>query len=462
MNRPVNRTMNRTIQWAPFSEKHKAYIREALENKMSVAEGAIRSGKTIDNCIVAAAYLERCRDRLHLASGSTIANAKLNIGVCNGFGLENLFRGRCRWGKYRDNEALFVDTVTGEKIVIFAGGGKADSYKRILGNSYGLWIATEINEHYDGDDSRTSFIKVAFGRQAAALDPLVLWDLNPSAPGHPIYTHYIDRYKEGFKGGYQYRHFTMEDNLSLTPERREEIRSQYDPESVWYRRDILGQRCAAEGLIYRDFAGRPERYRIRGPVRDWLRERGTRLGTVTIGVDFGGSGSATKFQATGITPEGLVIALEEEYIDHRKQGVDPEELNRRYAAFTRRVTDSYGPAETRADSAEQILIRGLAHTAQRERLRTQVRNALKMQVRERIRLTLLLMSQGRLFLSESCPHLENAFQTAVYDPKKFADERLDNGSSDIDSLDAFEYSIEPWYRELLEREPGGGAGGRGT
>ena len=52
-------------------------------------------------------------------------------------------------------------TLTGEKIVIFAGGGKADSYKKILGNSYGLWIATEINEHYDSDDSRTSFIKVA-------------------------------------------------------------------------------------------------------------------------------------------------------------------------------------------------------------------------------------------------------------------------------------------------------------
>ena len=42
-------------------------------------------------------------------------------------------------------------------------------YKRILGNSYGLWIATEINEHYDSDDSRESFIKVAMGRQAAAL-----------------------------------------------------------------------------------------------------------------------------------------------------------------------------------------------------------------------------------------------------------------------------------------------------
>lgn len=239
-----------TIQWKPFSKKHSEYIANALNNKMNVAEGAIRSGKTIDHCIIAAMYLEICPDKIHLASGSTIGNAKLNIGACNGYGLENLFRGRCKWGKFKDNEALYVYTQTGEKIVIFAGGAKADSYKRILGNSYGLWIATEINEHYDCDDSRSSFIKVAFGRQVAAQKPLVLWDLNPCNPQHRIYTDYIDNYLEGYIGGYQYKHFTIDDNLSISPQRKAEIKSQYIVGSIWYRRDILGERCIAEGLVY--------------------------------------------------------------------------------------------------------------------------------------------------------------------------------------------------------------------
>lgn len=238
------------IAWKPFSKKHKRYIKNALSNKMNVAEGAIRSGKTIDHCIIASMYLETCHDKIHLASGSTIGNAKLNIGDCNGFGLEHIFRGRCRWGKYKDNEALFVQTKTGEKVVIFAGGGKADSYKRILGNSYGMWIATEINEHYDSDDSRTSFIKVAFGRQVAAQKPLVLWDLNPCSPNHRIYKNYIDLYKKQYIGGYQYQHFTINDNLSITKERRKEIESQYVVGSIWYRRDILGERCIAEGLVF--------------------------------------------------------------------------------------------------------------------------------------------------------------------------------------------------------------------
>lgn len=239
-----------TINWKPFSQKHKDYIKNAQYNKMSVAEGAIRSGKTIDNCIIAAMYLEVCEDKIHLATGATLGNAKLNIGVCNGYGLENLFRGRCKWGKFRDNEALFLRTQTGDKVVIFTGAGKADSYKRILGNSYGLWIATEINEHYDCEDSRTSFIKVAFGRQVAAVRPLVLWDLNPCNPTHSIYVNYIDNYKHNYIGGYQYQHFTIKDNLAITEERFREIESQYVKGSIWYRRDILGERCIAEGLVY--------------------------------------------------------------------------------------------------------------------------------------------------------------------------------------------------------------------
>ena len=50
-----------TIPWGEFSPKHKAYIKNALRNRMCVAEGAIRSGKTIDHCIIAAAILEELR-----------------------------------------------------------------------------------------------------------------------------------------------------------------------------------------------------------------------------------------------------------------------------------------------------------------------------------------------------------------------------------------------------------------
>lgn len=431
---------SQTINWQRFTDKHKIYVDNAIRSKMSVAEGSIRSGKTIDNCIIAAAYLETCPDKIHLASGSSIGNAKLNIGACNGFGLENLFRGRCKWGKYKSNECLYVYTQTGEKIVIFAGGGKSDSYKKILGNSYGLWIATEINEHYDSDDSRESFIKVAFGRQAASIQPKVLWDLNPCNPKHKIYTDYIDKYKENFVGGYNYQHFTLHDNGSITEERIREIESQYDVHSVWYKRDILGQRCVAEGVVYRQYADNPDKYRIKN--EDVIGD----LMSVIVGVDFGGSGSATTFVATGFT-KGLkqVIPLESER--HTKE-LNPEELNELFASFVLMCYNKYKKAmEVRADSAEQILIRGLSRVAVSKSLPVSIRNAKKLPINDRIRLINKLVAQDKWRVGECAKTVENAMCEALWNPKK-EDERLDDGSTDIDTLDALEYTVEPYFSEL--------------
>lgn len=231
-----------------FGLKHKEYIAKAVESTISVAEGAVRAGKTIDN-VAAFAYMidKGTPDRIHLATGSTAANAKLNIGDSNGMGLEYIFRGRCRWTKFKGNEALVIKSHGIEYVVIFAGAAKADSYKKIRGNSYGMWIATEINLHHEDT------IKEAFNRQLAAKVRRVFWDLNPSAPGSWIYENYIDRFPEQFGPQYNYEHFTIRDNVTISEQRFAEIEAQYRQygvTSAWYRRDILGERCIAEGLVY--------------------------------------------------------------------------------------------------------------------------------------------------------------------------------------------------------------------
>lgn len=194
-----------------FGEKHKEYIRKCRSCSYNVAEGAVRAGKTVDNIFAFAYELKTTPDRIHLATGSTVGNAKLNIGDANGFGLEWIFRGQCHWGKYKDNEALFIKgpaTKNKQKIIIFAGGAKEDSYKKIRGNSYGMWIATEINLHHDNT------IKEAFNRQLASKRLKIFWDLNPDNPRAPIYSEYIDKYQKqadagDFPGGYNYMHCTI-------------------------------------------------------------------------------------------------------------------------------------------------------------------------------------------------------------------------------------------------------------
>lgn len=62
----------------------------------------------------------------------------------------------------------------------------------------------------------------------------------------------------------------------------------------------------------------------------------------------------------------------------------------------------------------------------------------------------MLYAQGRGFVMSTCPGLIDAIENAVYDDSKDIDERLDDGSSDIDSLDADEYSWERDISQLLE------------
>lgn len=441
-----------------FSEKHKEYIRKCHECSYNVAEGAVRAGKTVDNIFAFAHELKTAPDRIHLATGSTVGNAKLNIGDCNGLGLEWIFRGQCHWGKYKDNEALFVkgpSTRWRQKIVIFAGGGKEDSYKKIRGNSYGMWIATEINLHHD------KTIKEAFNRQLAAKRLKVFWDLNPDNPRAAIYSEYIDRYQKQqeageFPGGYNYMHCTIYDNINITPERLHEIESRYDINSIWYLRDIKGMRVVATGLIYRRFADAistgSSTFEIQGKPTDLME--------INLGIDFGGSGSGHSFTATAITRSyHNVVVLASEWIRCKDESgnqieIDPQMLGDMFCNFVQKVLGQYGYITTvYADSAEQTLIAGTRSSLRHNGLGwIRVENALKAPINDRINAVLILMAQGRFWYVEGeCNSLVNALCTAVWDPKELTKNvRLDDGTSDIDSLDSFEYTLERRISQLIK------------
>lgn len=69
----------------------------------------------------------------------------------------------------------------------------------------------------------------------------------------------------------------------------------------------------------------------------------------------------------------------------------------------------------------------------------------------RLEETSILMAQGRFaYMDGECDSLVNALCTAVWDPKELTKNvRLDDGTSDIDSLDSFEYTIERQISQLI-------------
>lgn len=444
-----------------FAQKHIDYIRKCQDNMYNILEGAVRAGKTIDNVLAFAKELCDAPDKFHLATGSTMANAKLNIGDSNGFGLEHIFRGQCRWSRYKDNDALIVRgpyTNYQEKVIIFAGSGAANSFKKIRGNSYGMWIATEINLHHDNT------IKEAFNRTAAAEKRKFFWDLNPCHPKDPIYVNYIDNYAEKdrkgeLKGGYNYGHFTIFDNATIKKERLEEIMSQYNPGSIWYIRDIEGKRSIAEGLIYHkiatSIAAKDNLFLMKKKAVKELVKQGEVI-KINVGVDFGGNGSGHAFVATAVTTNyNLIIFLRSER--HLGDDIDPDVLGDLFIKFIKAVLDDYGfITRVYADSAEQVLIRGLRNALVRNLMGDiKIANALKSKITNRIFLTTAMAAQGRLFFTEDTETYQEAVSMAVWDSTKIELIRLDDGSSDIDTLDASEYTIERDYKKYLDVIPGG-------
>ena len=397
-----------------------------------ICDGAVRSGKT---SIMMWAFvrwaMENFSGQRFGVCGRTVDSCTKNIIVP--FTAMSLAKERyiIRWR--RGDKVMEVRRGAVTNYFEVFGGKDEASYTLIQGRTLAGVLLDEVVL------MPRSFVEQALAR--CSVDGAKLWfSCNPGSPHHWFYQEWIKRHRER---NALYLHFEMKDNPGLSEKTLARYENMYA--GIFYDRYVRGLWVAAEGVVYKDFANNTEKYLIDDPLK-WAEDQGTKFSVISIGVDFGGTKSATKFQATGITKDYRVVALEEEYI--KNEEIDPDALNRRFATFAQMVASKYGYSQTRADSAETVLIRGLDHTAQKMRLGTQVKNALKLQITDRIRLVVLLMKQGRFKVSRSCPHLIDALQTAIYDPDKFEDERLDDGTSDIDSLDAFEYSIEPYYKDL--------------
>ena len=63
---------------------------------------------------------------------------------------------------------------------------------------------------------------------------------------------------------------------------------------------------------------------------------------------------------------------------------------------------------------------------------------------------MLLMVNKLKFVEGDTKEIITSLQEAVQDPDEDEDRWLDNGTSDIDTLDAFNYSVENWYKQLLK------------
>lgn len=403
---------------AQLTQRQMDFFKRAMTAWFNVAEGGKRGGKNVLTTLVFCSLLETHQNKIHLVGGVSGATAKLNILDCDGYGLLNYFEGRCREGKYKDRDCVYVQTKTGEKVVLISGGGKDGDEKLIKGNTYGMAYITEANECHQ------KFIQEVFDRTLSSYNRKIFHDLNPKEPQHWYYTEVLNYHEERQqqnKGyGYNYGHFTIADNMSLSDDKIRELLRTYKKNTVWYERDIKGNRTVAEGLVFRYLADNPEVYTI-SEDKIGYREDGkcTRaFSKLIIGVDFGGNGSQTTFNLTGYENGYKIITPLEEDELAITEAVDANMICKKYIEFLRKCMDIYGRVDwTFPDSASPTMINSLISATKEAGITQKIKGCRKNKVEDRPRSVDRLLNTGRMKISTRCPKTLKALQGLRWDEK---------------------------------------------
>ena len=408
-----------------WTKKQKEYGLNA-NHRWNVKLGAVRSGKTFQDKedIIPRRIRERAgKDGLVFIIGVTEATIERNVL-------------RPMRDKFGNN---LVGTINKNKVWLFGeecyclGAEKINQVAKIQGASIKYLYGDEV----------VKWNKEVFDMIKSRLDqPYSLADLT----GNPEHKkHWFKEFIESNADIYL-QHYTIDDNDFLSTEFKENLKKEYEG-TILYNRYILGQWCNAEGIIYVQFANNTDLFMKDEAVN----ENGNKINfmIISIGVDYGATKGETEFKATGITP----LFKEAWTIDEEKiTGLyAPEDFYKAFVNFYKRVVSNYGKVtHAFADygALGQVLTFGLNRRLQQERIPLQVQDCIKGRIIDRIYLDTMLFAQKRRYILKKCKYMKEAYEQALWDDKK-EDERLDDGTTPIDDLDASEYSMFPFYDKFM-------------
>ncbi len=404
-----------------FSEKQR-YALSLLKNgrlkRLNIFEGSVRSGKTYISLIMWGFWVAHMpKDKAYLMAGKTLTTLKRNVLEP----MTELFGGCFLYSVTKKEARLF-----GRKIYL-EGAANAGAEGKIRGMTLQGAYCDELSLF--GEDFFTMLLS-----RLSEDNAKLFATTNPDTPSHWLKRDYLDKNLPELLA----LCFTLDDNPYLSREYVNALKSEFS--GVFYDRFILGRWVAAEGRIYECFSDKS--IISVSELEKRLSENG--LVTSVVGVDYGGNKSASVFCHIGFDRGFNNVYVLSEHYDPRNRSA--ESLISAFTEYISREKERHPClAAAYCDSAEQLLVKSF-----RSAVRLEVKNALKRPINTRINLTNRLLAAGRLHISEECPKLIEAIRSAVWDERDIHhDTRLDNGTTNIDSLDAFEYGLERYEKNLF-------------
>lgn len=295
------KTTRQLFQFQPFSQKQKKVLTwwckdsPVKDKEGIIADGAIRSGKTISMSLSFVLWaMSNYYGQNFGMCGKTIGSFRRNVVFWIKLMLKSL--GYQVIDHRADNLIVVKKGVRENNFYIF--GGKDERSQDLV---QGITLAGVFFDEVALMPE--SFVNQATGRCSVAGSKM-WFNCNPDGPYHWFKTEWIDKKKEK---RLLYLHFTMDDNLSLSPKIKARYRSMYT--GVFFKRYILGLWTIAEGMIYDMFE--KERHSI---LPDKIKD----LKIQYVSCDYG-TQNATVFLGWVKNKENQWIAKKEYYYSGREQ-----------------------------------------------------------------------------------------------------------------------------------------------
>lgn len=229
------------FKFQPFSKKQKKVLYwwrhpEFSKNDIVIADGSIRSGKTIS---METSFMQWSQE---MFSGETFIIAGKSIGSLKRNVILPLLQILEAWGwKYNYNMSDNYIEV-GSNVYFLFGANNEASFKILQGLTAAGALADEVALF------PASFFNQMVGR-CSVKNSKIFCNCNPDNPYHYFKLEYIDKAKEK---KILYLHFTLNDNLTLSQEIKDRYKRMFT--GVFFKRYVLGLWVIAEGIIYDMFS----------------------------------------------------------------------------------------------------------------------------------------------------------------------------------------------------------------
>ena len=385
----MGRRVEAFFKFRPFSRKQKKILTWWLPESPVhdcdgiIADGAIRSGKTISMCLSFAIWaMESFQDQNFAMCGKTIGSFRRNVL----FYLKLMLRGRGY--KVTDHRAdnLVVISKNGIENYFYIFGGKDERSQDLI---QGITLAGVFFDEVALMPE--SFVNQATGR--CSVDGSKYWfNCNPDGPYHWFKLNWIDKAKEKHL---VYLHFTMDDNLSLSEKVKARYRSLYS--GVFYKRYIKGRWSVAEGIIYDMF---DEEKHIIHDLPEFTKK-------AYVSIDYG-TQNATVFLLWRKDMHGKWICAGEYYYSGREEGT--QKTDAEYADDLEKFVDKKSIEAVIVDPSAASFI------AELKKRNIKVKKASN-SVLDGIRFVSMLLNIKAILFADSCEETRKEFGSYVWDEK---------------------------------------------